>query len=75
MSKPLISLKIVGKNDAKVRMFVTRKTKRIYSFLKADKAKDCLYILSVRYENGVKNEGAYKSLEDLVVSLKAFLEK
>ena len=74
MNKPLISLKLVDKNGEKVRTFVTRKTKRIYSFLKAGKIKECLFILSVRYGNGSTNEGNYKTTDDLIDALKAFTE-
>ena len=74
MKKPLISLKIVDKDGQKVRMLTTRKIKRIYSFLKADKNKDCLYKLSVRYGDGYKNEGDYNNKKDLVEALKAFTE-
>ena len=61
MNKPLISLKIVSQNGAKVRTLVTRKVKRIYPFLEAEKNKNCLYKLSVTYEKGVKNEGDYEN--------------
>ena len=74
MKKPLISLKIVDKDGQKVRMLTTRKIKRIYSFFKADKNKDCLYKLSVRYGDGYKNEGDYNNKKDLVEALKAFTE-
>jgi len=73
MKKPLISLKIVNKNDKKVRTIVTRKTKRIYSFLEADKNKNCLYKLSVRYDKG-SNKGDYETKKDLIYMLKMFTE-
>ena len=75
MNKPLISLKIVGKNGEKVRTFVTRKTKRIYSFLKAGKIKECVFRLTVRYQDGATNKGSYKTIDDITYALKAFLEK
>jgi len=75
MNKPLISLKIVGKNGEKLRTFATRKSKRIYSFLKAGKIKECVFRLTVRYENGTTNEGSYKTIDDITKALKAFLEK
>ena len=74
MKKPLISLKIVNKNGTKVRMLVTRKIMRIYSFLKAEKNKECVYKLSVRYGDGGKNEGDYNNKKDLISALKAFME-
>lgn len=74
MNSPLISLKIVNKNEKKVRMIVTRKIKRIYSFLEADKNKNCLYKLSVRYGKGSKNEGDYETKRDLIYMLKVFTE-
>lgn len=74
MNKPLISLKIVGKNGQKVRTFVTRKTKRIYSFLKAGNFKECVFRLTVRYGNSSTNEGRYKTKDDLIYALKAFTE-
>jgi len=75
MIKPLIKLKIVNKNGQKVRMAVTRKIRRIHSFLKADKSRVCLYKLSVRYDGDFKNEGNYATKEDLIFALKTFLEK
>lgn len=74
MKKPLISLKIVNRDGQKVRMLTTRKIKRIYSFFKADKNKDCLYKVSVRYGDGYKNEGDYENKNDLIEALKAFME-
>ena len=74
MNKPLISLKIVNKNGEKVRTHVTRKIRRIYSILKADKNKDYLYKLSVRYGKGFKNEGDFETVEDLKWALEAFTE-
>lgn len=74
MKKPLISLKIVNKDGQKVNMLTTRKIKRIYSFFKADKNKDCLYKLSVRYGKGFSNEGDYETKKDLIYALKAFTE-
>lgn len=74
MNNPLISLKIIDKNGRKVRILVTRKIKRIYSFLEADKNEDCLYKLSVRYANGGKNAGDYENKKDLIYMLKAFTE-
>lgn len=74
MKKPLISLKIVNKDGQKVKMLTTRKIKRIYGFFKADKNKDCLYKLSVRYGDGYKNEGDYENKNDLTEALKAFME-
>lgn len=74
MKKPLIVLKIVSENGEKVRKVVTRKIQRIYSFLKADKNKNCLYKLSVQYGKGSKNEGNYENKRDLIYMLKAFTE-
>lgn len=73
-NNPLISLKVNNKKGKKVRMLVTRKIKRIYSYLKAEKNKDCLYKLSVLYGNGFKNEGYYESKRDLIWALRAFTE-
>ena len=58
----------------KVRTFVTRKTKRIYSFLKAGNFKECMFRLTVRYENSSTNEGLYQAKNDLIYALKAFTE-
>ena len=74
MKNPLISLKTVDKKGEKVGMVVTRKIRRIYSFLQADKTKDCVYKLSVRYGKGFKNEGGYETKTDLIYALKAFTE-
>lgn len=74
MKKPLISLQIVNKDGQRVDMLTTRKIQRIYLFFKADKNKDCLYKLSVRYGKGFKNEGDYETKKDLTYALKAFME-
>lgn len=74
MKKPLISLQIINKDGQRVGMLTTRKIKRVYSFFKADKNKDCLYKLSVRYGKGSKNEGDYENKRDLIYMLKAFTE-
>jgi hypothetical protein len=74
MNNSLISLKIVNKEGKKVRMVVTRKVRRIYSFLKADKYKNCLYKLSVRYGKDSKNEGVYETKNDLKDALQAFTD-
>lgn len=74
MKKPLISLEIVNKNGQRVDMLTTRKIKRIYLFFKADKNKNRIYKLSVRYGNGFKNEGDYETKQDLINALKAFTE-
>ena len=74
MKKPLISLKIIGKNNEKVRSFATRKPKRIYAFLKAGKVKDCMFIVTVQYPNGSTNAGVYQTTQELIHALKAFLE-
>lgn len=74
MNKPLISLKIVNKDGKKVKILITRKIKRIYSFLKAGNNTECVYKLSVRYGNGYKNEGDYYNKRDLTNALKAFME-
>ena len=58
----------------KVGMLSTRKIRRIYSFFKADKNKDCIYKLSVKYGDGYKNEGDYENKRDLIEALKAFME-
>lgn len=75
MNSPLISLKTVDENGKKIRMVVTRKIRRIYSFLKADKTRVCIYKLSVRYGVGYKNQGVYKSNRETIQALKAFTEK
>lgn len=74
MKNPLISLKIVNQNGLEVGTVVTRKIKRIYSFLKADGNKNCLYKLLVRYVDGGKNDGDYENKKDLIYYLKAFTE-
>ena len=74
MKKPLISLKIFGKDSEKVDSLVSRKRRRIYAFLKADNFKDCTFNVRVRYEYGLPNEGTYATKKELIHALKAFLE-
>ncbi len=74
MNKPLVSLKVVNKNGEKVQTLVTRKIKRIYSFLKAGKNRDYMFRLSIKYGNGFKNEGDYENMQDLIWALRAFTE-
>ena len=72
-SRPLISLKITPKHG-KVISVASRKTKRIYHKLEADNFPDCDFQVLVRYETGGYNSGVYKSKNDTVFALRAFLE-
>ncbi len=72
-NKPYISIKIVYK-DKKVKQVSTRKTRRIFSFIKANDFQNCVIWLSVMYGLGEFNKGLYKSKTDLIRALKAFLE-
>jgi aspartate carbamoyltransferase regulatory subunit len=74
MTKPKIKVKII-KNGEVVKSITSRKTKRIYSFLKADKFQDCLFSVRVTYDKGIINESAeYQTKDELIYALKVFLE-
>lgn len=72
---PLILLRIINNKGKLIHCKVTRKTRRIYSTLEADNFLNCLFIVSVKYPDGGKNQGEYKSKKELITALKAFLEK
>jgi len=74
MTKPKIKVKII-KNGKVVKSITSRKTKRIYSFLKADKFQNCLFSVRVTYDKGVINESAeYQTKDELIYAMKVFLE-
>lgn len=74
MSK-FISLKIFNKDSGKVRLRRSRKIKRIYRFLEADKTTDCKYKVCVNYGHGFHNEGTYDCKTDAREALKTFMEE
>lgn len=74
MTKPKIKVKII-KNGKVVKSINSRKIKRIYSFLRADKFQDCLFSVRVTYDKGVINESAeYQTIDELLYAMKVFLE-
>ena len=73
MTKPKISIKIIKKSKV-VNRITSRKAKRIYYFLKANKFQDCLFDVRVAYQKEVINEGVYQTKHDLFCALKVFLE-
>jgi len=74
MNKPKIKVKII-KNNEVVKSITSRKLKRIYSFLKADKFQNCLFYVCVTYQKGVINESAdYQTKNELIYTMKVFLE-
>ena len=75
MNDQLISIKIFNKKGQVVDRCRTRKLRRIYSFIKANKIQDCTYIVSVKYGDGYENNGEYFDKQDLVEAIKQFLEK
>lgn len=75
MGKPFINLKIVDKNGRTVKKVASRKTKRIFNLIKAEKNKDRVFSVSVNYGQGFKNKGEYRNKKELIHALRAFLEK
>ena len=75
MRKPLISLILRDKYGELVSHIRSRKSRRIFSFIQADKSQDCVFGLHVVYEKGFDNSGIYVSKKALIYALKAFLEK
>lgn len=75
MTNPYISIKIFDKDGQMVRKIASHKSKRIFSQIKAEKSKDCVFEVCVNYGGGFKNEGENYSKSYLVFALKAFLEK
>ena len=72
-NSPYISLKVISKHG-KVISVASRKTKRIFYFIKAGNFSGCVFKVSVRYKPEVFNSGEYFSKKDLISALKAFLE-
>lgn len=75
MTNPYISIKIIDKNGRTVRKVASRKSKRVWIFIKAEKFKDFVFEVCVNYGGGFKNEGENYSRSYLIFALKAFLEK
>lgn len=75
MKNPHISLKISGDGGKVLRRVGSHKIKRIYSILRAEKFLNCMFDVTVRYSKGGINSGVYKTKEDLIFSLRAFLEE
>lgn len=74
MTKPKIKVKII-KNGNVIKSINSRKIKRIYSFLKANKFQDCLFSVRVTYDKGIINESAeYQTIDELLYAMKVFLE-
>lgn len=73
MNKPKILIKIVD-NDGKVKRVSTKKSKRIYRFLKADNFLNSRIFINISYGEGYKNQGEYLSVGEALLALKAFLE-
>lgn len=74
MTDQFITIKVFDKNGKRVRVVASRKTRRIYSFLKADKFLNRHFSLRVKYANGNENEGDYPNKKELIFALKAFTE-
>ncbi|MFA7301014.1 MAG: hypothetical protein WC069_01800 [Candidatus Shapirobacteria bacterium] len=72
MIKPKISIRIY-KDSKMVKSIASRKVRRIYHFLKADKFQNCCFELRVNYEFGF-NEGIYFTKEDLLQVIPDFLD-
>ena len=75
MANPYICVKIFYKNGRTVRKIASRKSKRVWLFIKAGKNKDFVFSVCVNYGGGFKNEGEHYSKSYLIFALKAFLEK
>jgi len=75
MAKPYISIRIIDKNGRTVKKIGSRKSKRVFTFIKRDKFKDYVFDVCVNYGGGFKNEGEHYSKSYLIFALKAFLEK
>ncbi len=75
--KAKISIKIVS-NSKVVKSISTRKTRRIFHFIKAEDFQNCLYKLHVSYWNGKvyegNSQGIYNNKKDLINALEAFLD-
>ena len=49
MMNPYIKLKIIDENGQTVRKIASRKSRRIFNFIKAEKTKDCVFWVKVNY--------------------------
>ena len=72
---PLILLKIFNDKGKLIDRAGGRKSKRIFRFFEAGNFQNCVFKVSVRYNNGWQNEGIYESKKELYFALKCFLEK
>lgn len=72
-NKPYVAIKIIA-ISGKVKSIATRKTRRIFHFIEANNFQNCVVKVSVLYGSGFSNKGVYKTKEDFIYALKAFLE-
>lgn len=72
-NQPYISIKIVP-NSGKEISVASWKRRRINHFIEANNFSDCVVKVSVKYGPGAFNKGLYKTKEDFILALEAFLE-
>ena len=73
-SEPTILVKITTPKGNVIRIR-SKKTKRIFHFLKAENFLKCVFEVRVNYGDGYENSGTYFSKSDTTKVLKIFLEK
>jgi len=73
-NSPFIRLKIINKQTGKILRTASHKSRHIFYFFKAVKFENCVFKVSVRYDDGGKNEGEYQNKKDAIYALRAFLE-
>lgn len=75
MNNLFITLKVINEKGRMIRKVGSSKIRRVYCFLQANKFKDCVFNLSVRYGRPEEiNEGLYKTKKDLILAIRAFTE-
>lgn len=72
-NKPYVAIKIIA-IDGKVKSIASRKIRKIMKFIKANNFQNCVIKVAVIYGPGFSNKGVYKTKENFVCALKAFLE-
>jgi hypothetical protein len=75
MTKPSIFLKIIFQNTGKVQSIRSRKSKRIFHYIQREELSGCLFEVSVTYAKGIKNETWSQRKDEVIKTLKAFLEE
>lgn len=73
-NSPWISLKILNKNGKVIQTIRSSKSRRIFYFIQRKEFSDCLFEVNVKYEKGYWNKSIPIPKDEILKTLKTFLE-